>query len=276
MWKPFAAGALAALAVVLTGATARADTHIQYVDTTGKPASQVYVKDGKVRVQQVNAPVFVYDTAAGRLTTIDAATGTYTVLDKPAMERIGEKVRQAALERAKRSGRLSESQKRVLDEVAQMTPEQRALLEQMVGGLPGIAATPKVEINDLGTTQKIAGHKCADAQLIAAGIKLAHLCLTDLDALGLPPLDRAALQATHEGIQAMTKVMGQAVPPVPDLVPKGIALEYEPGNPDLPRVREGEIVRTISGKGLDDALFQVPAGYTEQPYPEPQEPAPKP
>jgi hypothetical protein len=270
MWKPFAAGALAAVAVVVAAAAARADTHLDYQDTEGKPASQVYVKDGKVRVEPVDAPVVVYDTAADRLTTIDPATGTYTVLDRPAMERIGDKVHQAQIEKARRSGRLTDAQERVLEEVAHMAPEQRALLEQMVGGLPGVGPPVKIEIGDLGTTQRVAGHDCADAQLLANGMKLARMCVADLDTLGLPGPDRAALQALHDGIQGMKRTMGTAAPPVPDLVPKGLALRVEPGNPDLPRARPGEVLHAISVAALPDALFQVPAGYTEQPYPEPQ------
>ena len=48
MWKPLTAATLAALAL---SAPAWADTHIAYVDDAGRPATQVYVKDGKVRLE---------------------------------------------------------------------------------------------------------------------------------------------------------------------------------------------------------------------------------
>lgn len=270
MWKPFAAGALAVAAVIAGAAPARADTHIQYVDATGKPASQVYVKDGSVRLEREGGPTVVWDTAAVRLTTIDAATGTYTVLDKAGMDRIGEKVRQAELDRALHSGRLSDAQKRAVEEVARMTPEQRALLEQMVGTLPGLGPAPKVEVQDLGSGERIAGHACNDVVVLAWGMKVARMCVVELDALELPPLDRAALQAMHDGIHGMVKAMGQAAPAVPDLVPKGLALKYEPGDPDRPSARPGEIVRAITAGPVAADLFRVPAGYKEQPFPEPK------
>lgn len=268
MWKPLAAGALAAVALA---APARADTRIRYVDAAGAPASQVYVKAGKVRLEPAGGgPVVLFDAADGSLTTLDVDRRAYTVIDPATMDRVGQKARAAQVERAARSGQLTAAQKRVMDEMARMTPQQRALLEEMMGGLPGLGPAPKITIKDLGTTRKIAGYPCADVHVLAADMTVAHMCVAELAVLAIPPLDRAALQALHDGVQRMMKIMGPGAPAVPDLVPRGLALLYEPGSPEVPRAREGEILHAISGDPLADALFQVPADFTAQPFPDPE------
>jgi hypothetical protein len=268
VWKPVAA---AVAAVLVLAATARADTHIVYADTAGKPGSRLFVKDGKVRLEPGDGgPVVLFESAGGRFTTIDTAARTYTVIDRATMDRIGMKVREVQMEAAKRSGRLTDAQKRVVDAMAQMTPEQRALLEQMMGGLPGLARAPVMEYSDLGTTRTIAGYPCKDVAVLASRIRVAHLCVADLDALSVAPQDRSALQAMHEGIQHMMKAMGPSAPPVPDLIPDGLALLIEPGSPDVPRAREGEILREVTREAVADGLFEVPAGFTKTEVPEPE------
>lgn len=268
VWKPFAAAVAAALVLA---ATARADTRIVYMDAVGKPGSRLFVKDGKVRLEPGDGgAVVLFESADGRFTTIDAAARTYTVIDRATMDRIGTKVREVQMEAARRSGRLTDAQKRVVDAMAHMTPEQRALLEQMMGGLPGLPRAPVMEYADLGTTRTIAGYPCKDVAVLASHMRVARLCVTDLDALAIAPPDRSALQSMHEGIQRMMKAMGPSAPPVPDLIPDGLALQIEPGSPDIPRAREGETLRAITGEAVADGLFEVPAGFTRTEVPDPE------
>lgn len=268
MWKPFAAGVLAALALA---ASARADTHIQYVDAIGNPGSQLFVRDGKVRLEPgAGGPAVLYDSASGTFTTLDAGQHAYTVFDRATMDQVGQRVRAARMTEAARSGRLTDAQRRAIDAMAHMTSEQRALLEKMVGGLPGLGRAPEMAFVDQGTTREIAGATCREVEVQASRLPVARVCVAALDALPIAPLDRATLQTMHEGIQEMMRTMGPATLPVPDLIPQGLALEIEPGGPANAPVQKGEILRAISGDKLPEGLFEVPAGFTRQEVPEPE------
>jgi hypothetical protein len=261
MWKPLTLATLTTFSLTLP---AFADTHVSYVDERGKPATQLYVKDGKVRLE-TGGDAMLYDAAAGSFTMIDGADRSYIVMDPETMARMAA---QAGQMQQQMAGQMAAMQ----EQMASMPPEQRAMMEQMManmgGGSPMAAGTPpEVEMREMGSTQKIAGFRCKDVRMLVGGRPMARMCVSELDALGIPDGDRAALNAMHEGIQSMA-AMGPGAPSVPDVMPQGLALKYEP---EGPAARDGggpETLKGVSRSGLDADLFAVPAGYTRQEIPD--------
>jgi len=259
MWKPLTAATLTALALT---APAFADTHIAFVDDAGKPATQVYVKDGNVRLE-TGGDAILFDTAAGRFTMIDGEQRSYLVMDAAGMERMAAGARQAQEQMA---GAMAQMQ----EQMAQMPPEQRAMMEQMMGGA-GVPtapmAPPKVEIKDAGSTQKVAGFRCKDVQMLTGGRPVARMCVADLESLDIPAADRAALDAMHQGMKKMA-AMGPAGSAAPDIMPEGLALKYVPQGAAARDGEGPEALQSISHGAVKADLFAVPRGYTEEVMPD--------
>lgn len=254
----------AALAVLALSTPALADVHLSYVDDTGAPATQLYVKDGSVRLE-TGADVMLYDTKAGRFTMIDTGERSYTVMDAETMEKMAARAGQA---RQQMAGRMAQMQ----EQMAGMPPEQRAMMEQMMGGLaanaadPAAMAAPEVEIRDMGGTRKVAGFACKDVQAVVNGAPVARMCVAGLETLGIPAADRATLDAMHAGMERMAAAApGGAA--MPDIMPQGLALRYEPVGVAAEDGEGPEMLGSIDRGAVRADLFRVPAGYAEQEMP---------
>lgn len=255
------AGIVTALALA---GPAWADTHLAYVDDAGQAATQVYVKDGKVRLE-TGGGVMLYDAAAERFTMIDTEERSYTVMGAEEMERMA-----AGAARAREQ--MAGSMARMREQLAGMPPEQRAMMEQMMGGLaaaePAAAQGPSpVEIRPLGSTRKVAGHPCKDVQMVAGGRPMARMCVAELESLGVPAADRAALEKMHKGIRRMA-AMAPGGGAVPDIMPQGLALAYTPEAAAADDGGAPETLRSISHGAVKADLFAVPEGYTEEAIPD--------
>jgi hypothetical protein len=263
MWKPIT---LATLATVFLTLPAHADTHVSYVDEHGKPATQVYVQDGKVRME-MGRDAMLFDAAAGTFTMIDGAERSYVVMDAETMANMAA---QAGQMRQMMSGQMAAMQ----EQMANMPPEQRAMMEQMMGGMsgagPGAAGgmkAPEIEMRETGDNQRIAGFRCKEVRMLIDGKPAAQMCVAELETLGISGGDRAALNAMHERIQAMA-AMGEGAPSVPDIMPQGLALKYVPEGAAARAGGTPETLQAISKGGVSPGMFTVPAGYTEQKIPE--------
>lgn len=264
MWKSLTVATLTTLALTLP---AHADTQFSYVDEAGKPATQLYVKDGKVRME-TGGDAMMFDASSGTFTVIDHAEQSYMVMDAATMERM-------AAQAGQMQQRMAPQMAEMQAQMEHMSPEQRAMVEQMMGGLAANAAdpsamamaAPKVEMKDMGGTRKVAGFRCKDVQMVVGGQSYARMCLAQLDSLDIPAADRATLEAMHEGMRHMTE-MGPGAPSVPDIMPDGLAIAYQPEGPAVEDGDGPETLKAISHGGLKPDLFTVPAGYTEQKMPD--------
>ncbi|HEV2111628.1 MAG TPA: hypothetical protein VGT99_09770, partial [Gammaproteobacteria bacterium] len=171
---------------------ALADTHISYVDDAGQPGTQMYVKGGKVRIEGgKDHSIAIYDVASNRMTVLMPEQNKYLVFDEQTAQQMGaeasaaQQQMQAAMKA--HQAELDQAQQQMQAAMAQMTPEQRAQAQQMLaaqGSQPGSPAAlqtgaPKVERQDLGTTETVAGHGCRDVQMVINGRPGSTLCVSD-------------------------------------------------------------------------------------------------
>ena len=114
-----AAGSLAALAT-----TAGADVRLHYRDANGQPAADVYVHDGRVRMERRNDGVaMLVDTRSGSLTLIDHGRRMYTVMDPDTMSRM--------------RAQMAQMRAQMQQQLAALPEQQRKLIEQQMGGMMG-------------------------------------------------------------------------------------------------------------------------------------------
>lgn len=269
--------------VALTVATAfalpaLADTHISYVDDAGQPATQIYVKGAKVRMEGgKDQSVAIYDVAANSMTILMPDRNQYLVLDEKAADQMGAQANaaqqqmQAAM--SAHQAEIAQAQQQMQAAMAQMTPEQRAQMQQMMGGqTPGAASapamqagTPKLEMQDLGTTETVAGHSCRDMQMVMNGRPLSSLCVTDsLASFGIPSADVKTLERMRDNMQKLSSRMGPMAQGMSAMMGKGFTLKSTHQVMEgYKRVSVTDTFKSVSNAGLAGSLFDIPAGYTQ-------------
>ena len=248
--RSLAACAAAILAVMLVAAPARADTRITYVDEeSGAKRTVINIKDGKVRMDSGHGDNWtLYDVATDTLTTVDATQRSYTVLDE-------EKLR--AL-----SGQLNAAMEEMRAQLEQMSPEQRAAVEKMMGGgMASDRAAMDITVERTGKTMTRGGRDCRQVFLAVNGATRMELCVLDEEKIEMPDADRDALAAMHRRM----KVIAEGIAGSGGRAP----LDYDSlgGMPVYMRPDEaasGEVLDGVAQTNIDAGLFEVPTGYREE------------
>jgi hypothetical protein len=256
---------------------ALADTHIAYVDDAGQPATQIYVKGNKVRMEGGKGQgVAIYDVASNSMTVLMPDQNKYLVLDEKAADQMGTQMNaaQAQAQAAMNAHQadIAQAQQQMQAAMAQMTPEQRAQMQQMMGGqtpeaAPAMqAASPKFEMQDLGTTETVAGHSCRDMQMVMNGRPLSSLCVTDsLASFGIASTDMKTLERMRDNMQKLSNRMGPMAQGMSAMLSKGFTLKStHQVMEDYKRVNVTDTFKSVSNSGLAGSLFEIPAGYNTQ------------
>jgi len=149
------------LAVGCCALPAFADTHISYVDDGGQPATQIYVKGGKVRVEGGRGQgVAIYDLASNSMTVLLPDRNQYLVLDQKSADQMGAQMSAAQQQMhtamSAPQAAIDPAPKPMQEAMDNMTPEQRAQMQQMMegqgapGAVSAIGAQPSSPTGDEG------------------------------------------------------------------------------------------------------------------------------
>ena len=272
------------MTLVAAALPALADTHITFVDDQGNVSSQMYVKGGKVRVESGGgSAISLYDSASNTATMLLPGEKKYMKLDNQsasqvgaqsdaAQQRIAAANAQAQAAMAQHQQQLDQANQQMAAATANLTPEQKAMLQQMnasrpqpgaMGGAP--AGGMQVTTKELGTSETVAGHSCKDVQVLVNGQVNATQCLVDNPAsLGIPAADLKTLQAMRDGMQKLMSHMGPMGQGMAAMAGHGFAIKsvhqiYR----NLTPVTETSTLKSVSTGGVDAGLFSIPGGYTE-------------
>ncbi len=264
-----------------------ADTHISFVDDSGQPSTQLYVKGGKVRIESGNQEraISIYDIASNSMTVLIPGQNKYLVFDQKTADEMGAQVQAAEQEMqaataqtqtttAAHQGEIDQNNPQVQAAMAQMTPEQRAQMQQVMAAQSAQAKTPPAappagglhtEIHDLGTRETIAGHSCRDVQIVINGRPASTDCVLDsAAALGIPATDMQTLERMRENVQKMMAHMGPMAQNMSSVYSKGFALKTTRQTMQgFKRVTVSDTFKSVSSAGLEGSLFEIPAGYTK-------------
>ena len=261
---------------------ALADTHVTFVDDKGNVATQMYVKDGKVRMEgEGGTAISLYDAATNTATILLPGQKKYLKLDSDSAAQVGAQANeaqqrisaanaQAQAAMAQHHGEIDQANKQMEAAMANMTPEQKAMMQQMqqsrMPQKPAAAAGDMdVSIKELGTSETIAGHRCKDVQVLVNGQPSSTQCVVENPgSLGIPAADLKTLQAMREGMQKLMSHMGPMGQGMAAAVGKGFAIKTtRQSYRNLATVTETDTLKSVSSSGVDAGLFSIPAGYTE-------------
>jgi hypothetical protein len=254
------------LSLALIAGATQAGTLLETVNRDlGSPGDstiiQTWAQNGMMRVESQANKATARSTMIFKNDTIYAINHqdkSYLAMDRESMKRVAEQLNPA----------LKMLQERMKD----MTPEQRAQMEQMMGGRlpPGVGeAEKKTEIKRTARTEKVSGHSCSYVQVLEDGVLTDEVCVTPSKALkGSDELMTAATRMA-ELMREMMSTMDapwlkqMAEKQVQNFAALGgipvLSRHFEAGTP-----QSETTLTSIRSETLAASLFEIPAGYTRK------------
>jgi hypothetical protein len=183
---------------------------------------------------------------------------SYYAMDRESMKRVAEQLNPA----------LKMLQERMKD----MTPEQRAQMEKMMGGRlpPGLGeAEKKTEIKRIDRTDKVAGYGCSYVQVLEDGVLTEEMCVAPGKAL--KGSDELMAAATKMGALMREMMATMDAPWLKQMAEKQVQNFAELGGiPVLSRHFEAgapqseTTLTSIRSETLAASTFEIPVGYTRK------------
>ncbi len=254
------------LTLVLCAGASQAGTLLETVNrdlssSGGSTTIHTWAQNGMMRVENQadssasrSTMIFKNDT----IYAINHQDKSYYAMDRASMQRIAEQLNPA----------LKMLQERMKD----MTPEQRAQMEKMMGGRlpPGVGEPEKkTEIKRIARTDKVSGHSCSYVQVLEDGVLTDEMCVTP--SKSLQGADELMTAATRMG-ELMREMMSTMDAPwlrqmaekqVQNFAALGgipvLSRHFEAGTP-----QSETTLKSIRSETLAASLFEVPAGYTRK------------
>jgi hypothetical protein len=242
---------IAALGCALSG-TALADFRADFTvvkggsDNSMPGVSRIELGGGRMRTDAGNVSM-LFDTRSGAMTVLMHDKHQYMDMQK-VIETAG-----AAMAQANAA-------------LASLPPEQRAMLEQRMGGkIPGMGAKLDVSVTPTGASDRVAGHACQIYRTQVGDRHADDICLANIGDAGISAADQATLRKAFEEMRTMTEKMSAGMFRSPlssmplDKFPVRMT-HYD----DSGKVLQVVELKGVQTGGVVDSDFAVPAGYTEQ------------
>lgn len=279
------------LAAMAAAMPALADTHITYVNDSGQPSSQMYVKGGKFRMEMNSGGhqhFMLYDMASNTLTMYMPDKKQYLKFDENTAGQMGAAAQgaqqqmqaagaQAQAQMAAHQGDMDKANAEMQAQMAKMSPQQQAMMQKMMaahgggpmGGNPmaSMQGGMQMEVKDLGTTETVAGHVCKDKQITMGGRPTSTICVIDSPAtLGIPDADLKSMEAMKQQMQKLAAKMGPMAQGMSTAMNSGFSLKSTHQTFDPKTMRPGtetDTYKSLDTSSLPASLFTAPSGYTE-------------
>lgn len=247
----FRVSTLTALTAAVFATSAISDTRIAYVDEkSGKEQTVIAVKDGNVRIDEADGSGYTLFRGKDRtLVVVDHSDRSYVEMDEATMEEM--------------SGHVSQAMAEMQRQLEQMPPEQREMMERMMGGLKDTGKSMfEVNVDRTGKRMKRGDYDCEQVFFSVGKIARSELCVVDPGKIDMPADDRRALDAMQDHMRVMAEKMSQDV---------GINFTFDfdsmggiPVYMKEDSEDSGELLKNVAKRGLDASLFEVPAGYRKE------------
>jgi hypothetical protein len=257
---------LSLLTLALFAVAAQAGTLLETInrDLSSKGGSttiNTWAQNGMMRVESQA------DQATGRSTmifkndtiyAINHQDKSYYAMDRESMQRV--------------AAQLNPALKMLQERMKDMTPEQRAQMEKMMGGRlpPGVGeAEKKTEIKRIARTNKVSGHSCSYVHVLEDGVLTDEMCVTPSKSLkGSDELMAAAARMADLMREMMSTMDAPWLKQMADKQVQNFAAlggipvfsrHFEAGSP-----QSETTVTSIRSEALAASLFDIPAGYTKK------------
>jgi hypothetical protein len=173
------------------------------------------------------------------------------------------------------AGQMNEAMAKLQEQLKNMPPERRAMVEKMMKGrMSGMGAPPPApapsKVVATGRTGSAGGYACEVYEVSRAGVKHREMCVTGWANIG----GGAGLGVVMKDMAAFTKEMMSTVT-------KSMGVSGQPGNPfdfvdqvegfpvstrhfENGQLKSESVLESMEERSLDGSIFAPPAGYSEQ------------
>ena len=248
-----ALGALAAQAASAGVYVEMADHDIKADRTT--LAQKIYVQSGNGRF--VDAEGHTTLIRNGTFYIIDDADKSFIMFDKATMEQLAKKI-SAAMEKMK-------------EQLAQLPPEQRAQMEQMMPGMAGGDRKWIVEAVDTGKSDKVDGRACRLWDIKRDGELDDQICVVPYTALP----GKENFQAMFANFATVFEEMAKSVPMLAGMMTNEFSAQAKVnGFPVRTRGYDNgtlgddeQLMKVWREEAIPASMFEIPAGYKQKQMP---------
>ena len=151
--------------------------------------------------------------------------------------------------------------------LANLPPDQRAMIEQRMGGrVPGMGgAKVDVSLTPSGASDRVGSYSCQVYRTQVNGEHVDDICLASVSETGISSADQATLRKAFDQMRAMTEKMSAGMFRSPlnamplDKFP--VRMTHYDNSGKVQQVVE---IKNVQSGGVSPADFAIPAGYTEQ------------
>jgi hypothetical protein len=244
------------LAAQLAGAGVYVETVNRDITAgTTTPKQKIYVQNGSGRFMDPEGRSSLIKGET--LYMIDDKEKSYIVLDKATMEQVAKKLN-AQMEQLKQ-------------QMAKLPPEQRAQMEQVLGGA-GLGGTPRtVEVADTGKSDKVEGRTCKLWDVTRDGVLDEQICVVPYSALP----GKENFSTVFGNFAKVFEEMAKSVPMLSGMMANEFSAQVKTnGYPVRQRayengklINEETLVKVWREEAIPASMFEVPAGYTRKSMP---------
>lgn len=258
MKRTLKATALVAGVVLIAAPLLAADGILIVEKTTARGAtvtSQIQIEKNRMRAETASPnggrQVVVFDGTAQVMRMIDIEKKTYTEMTKAEIDQLG--------------GQMSAAMAKMQEQMKNMPPEQRAMVEGMMKGRGGAGApaAPKTEYRKAGT-DTVGRWTCSKYEGFQNNQKVAEVCTVDPKALGFSLAD---FDVTRQMAAFFEKLMPQNAD---QMFRIGNAEEQGFSGVPVRRITSFGPQQTVvelsevSRQSFADSVFAVPEGFKKQ------------
>jgi hypothetical protein len=247
---------------LLAGSAVQAGVVVESVERdakTGKigDGTRMYIQGGVARFDQSldgtrgDYVIFRDDT----LYIVETNERSYTAMDRKTVNAM--------------AGQMGAAMQQMRAELAKLPPDQRKMMEQMMGGnMPGAKAPPPPLVaRDLGRSEKVEGRNCRLWELTRGKVIDSHICVVPFSELP----GKEDVLGLMQRISEMMKPLAEAMEGLGSISTDTEAMSNVKGFPILWRDYEGgkptgkeTLMRSWREETVAAALLQVPKGYRKR------------
>ena len=242
---------------------ARAGTVIQQEGGeigSNKPKSKItlYLDAGKLRVDTQdsgNQSIMIFDASKQVMWMISPAENTYREMDKAQIDAMGQQ--------------MSKAMEQMQAQMANMPPEQRKMMEDMMkgkmGAMGGASAKPTISLKELGS-EKVGSYNTTHYEMLTNGERTQEIWAAPFDQAKLSPADFKTFQDMSKFFESITRNVPSGSYSFSSMEQlKGFpvkTVQYNGGKPS----HEWSMV-SVEQKSIDGSLFTLPAGVKKAEMP---------
>ncbi len=219
----------------------------------GAPETHVsYISSDHVRMSQGDGKESIVDFKTGQMTTLDAKKKTYYVITRADMDTLTARMQEQMN---------SPEMKKAQQEMKNLPPEQRKQMDSAMGGMFA------VDVQDLGTTRKVAGYTCENWKMTIGQFSRTEECLTN--ELKFPPHAWEMYRGFADSMKTMMAALGPMARSAAKMQEqfkkmKGYPLASTSTTEIMGRkiVTASEVTEVRHGP-IPASAWEIPAGYTK-------------